>query len=263
MTDRPEGQQHGSALDLFRLDGRNAVVTGASSGLGARLSQTLLGAGASVVMAARRADRLEAQAGEHDRAHVIPCDVGSSESCETLYAGAMERLGHIDILINAAGVSRPAPCAEETPEMFQSVVNVNLLGTYRLSRLFGTHMVERGGGSIVNIASIVGLVGLGRMPQASYAASKAGVVNLTRELAAQWARRGVRVNAIAPGFFATEMTDELFATDMGRDWVAKLTPMGRGGSPHELDGAALFLASAASSYVTGAVLPVDGGWTAV
>lgn len=263
MKQRSEEQTVGRVLDAFRLEGKNAVVTGASSGLGARVAQALLDAGAEVVMAARRVDRLEAVAAEHARAHAIPCDIASSESCEQLYAKAVERLGRIDILVNAAGISRPAPCAEETPEMFQDVVNVNLVGTYRLSRLFGVHMVEHGGGSIVNIASIVGLVGLGRMPQASYAASKAGVVNLTRELAAQWARRGVRVNAIAPGFFETEMTEELFTTEAGRGWVAKLTPMGRGGSPHELDGAALFLSSDASTYVTGVVLPVDGGWTAV
>jgi NAD(P)-dependent dehydrogenase (short-subunit alcohol dehydrogenase family) len=251
------------ASKLFDLEGRVVVVTGASSGLGAQFARTLADEGARVVLAARRRDRIEALADELPDALAVGCDVTSEDDCSRLVDAAIKRYGVIDVLVNNAGVSKPARVEDETVDDFRHVVEVNLVSTYSLSRRVGTLMAERGQGSIVNIASVVGLVGLGRMPQASYAASKAGVVNLTRELAAQWARRGVRVNAIAPGFFPSEMTAELFGNAQGEAWVAKMTPMGRGGRDGELDGALLYLASDASSYVTGAVLPVDGGWTAV
>jgi NAD(P)-dependent dehydrogenase (short-subunit alcohol dehydrogenase family) len=249
--------------NLFDLEGRVVVVTGASSGLGAHFARRLAGEGARVVLAARRRDRIDALAAELPDALAVECDVTSEDDCARLVKFAVERYGAIDVLVNNAGVSKPARVADETVADFRHVVEVNLVATYSLSRRVGTLMAERGQGSIVNIASVVGLVGLGRMPQASYAASKAGVVNLTRELAAQWARSGVRVNAIAPGFFPSEMTEALFGDPKGEAWVAKLTPMGRGGRDGELDGALLYLASDASSYVTGSVLPVDGGWTAV
>lgn len=247
----------------FDLTDRVVIVTGASSGLGEHFARLLHAQGARVVLAARRVERLDQLAAELDGATAVACDVTSDDDCRRLVDTALDRHGRIDVLVNNAGLSKVAPVADETLEAFRSVVEVNLFGVYSLSRYAGLHMVEQGGGTIVNIASIVGLVGLGRMPQASYAASKAGVVNLTRELSAQWARRGVRVNAIAPGFFPSEMTEGLFGTEEGEAWVARMTPMGRGGREGELDGALLYLASDASSYVTGTVLPVDGGWTAV
>jgi NAD(P)-dependent dehydrogenase (short-subunit alcohol dehydrogenase family) len=249
--------------ELFRLDGKVAIVTGASSGLGARFSRVLGDAGATVVLAARRHDAIRDLAATLPSARAQPCDVTSEAACADLVRSTIDTYGQIDVLVNNAGISRPAKAEVESTEDFRTVLDVNLVSLYRLSRLVGIQMLARGTGSIVNISSVVGTVGVGRMPQASYAASKAGVTNLTRELAAQWARRGVRVNAIAPGFFPSEMTGELFATERGRGWVDNLTPMGRAGREGELDGALLYLASEASSYVTGSVLAVDGGWTAV
>ena len=246
----------------FRLDGKVALITGASSGIGARLAEVYAAAGATVYAAARRRERLDELAARTG-VEAVTCDVADEAQCEAAVTHVVERHGAVDVLVNCAGVSTITKALDESRETFARTVEVNLVGTFSMSRLAGRSMVEQGSGSIVNIASIVGLVGIGRMPQAGYAASKAGVVNLTRELAAQWARKGVRVNSIAPAFFETEMTEGLFDGGKGEEWVASLTPMGRGGKLHELDGAALFLASAASSYVTGITIPVDGGWTAV
>jgi NAD(P)-dependent dehydrogenase (short-subunit alcohol dehydrogenase family) len=249
--------------NIFDVRGRVCVVTGASSGLGAHFAELLDDQGGKLVLAARRTDQIEELAGRLDDALAVRCDVTRDDECQALVEQAVAHFGRIDVLVNNAGLSMPKPVAEETSEEFRKVLDVNLMGTYSLCRYAGTRMVAQGAGTIVNVASIVGLVGLGRMPQASYAASKAAVVNLTRELAAQWARKGVRVNAIAPGFFPSEMTAELFGNESGEEWVARLTPMGRGARLDEMDGALLYLATDASSYVTGAVLPVDGGWTAV
>lgn len=251
-------------IPTFRLDGRTAIVTGASSGIGARFARVLREAGADVVVAARRLDRLEALAAEVEGVVPVACDVADDAQCEALVSAAAEQFGRIDVLVNNAGISDPLPAEDEPVATFRRIVDVNLTATFLLSQLAGRHMlVQDEGGSIVNIASILGIVGAGQIPQASYTASKAGVVNLTRELAAQWGRRGVRVNAIAPGWFPTEMTTDLFNNDRSVQWVRRRTPMGRGGQVHELDGALLFLASDASSYVTGQVIAVDGGWVAI
>jgi NAD(P)-dependent dehydrogenase (short-subunit alcohol dehydrogenase family) len=245
------------------LSGKIAIVTGASSGFGVEFARALSDEGATVICVARRSARLEQL--EKDTKNIVPwpCDITDATQCAALVEGCLTRFGHIDILVNNAGASNIIAAELETPEAFRELLELNLVAPFRLAHLVAPSMIERSSGSIINVASIVGLVGLGRMPQAGYAASKGGLVNLTRELAAQWARRGIRVNALAPGFFPTEMTAELFDSERGQDWVSRLTPMGRGGQLSELRGALLYLAGSASSYTTGIILPIDGGWTAV
>lgn len=252
-------------MDLFDLSGRVAVITGASSGLGQRFARVLHGQGATVVLAARRVDRVQQLAGELgvDRAEAVRCDVREEADVVALVRHAVERWGGVDVMVNNAGTSVPRPAEEEPTEEFRSVLDTNLVGLFVGCREAGKVMLERGGGTIVNIASILGLVGNGRIKQASYAASKGAVVTLTRELAAQWARRGVRVNALAPGWFPSEMTTALLGDERGANFVRRGCPMGRAGLGHELDGALLLLASDASSYITGQVIAVDGGWTSV
>ena len=194
---------------LFDLDGRVAIVTGASSGLGERFARVLHAAGASVMAAARRIDRLEALAasvGDDTRFAVMPCDVTSDADCERLTSAAAGRFGRVDVLVNNAGKAYTLPAEVETPDQFREVIDVNLNGLFVLSQSVGRTMIEQGSGSIVNVASMLGLVASTPVKQASYCASKGAVVNLTRELAAQWARKGVRVNALAPGWFPREMT---------------------------------------------------------
>jgi NAD(P)-dependent dehydrogenase (short-subunit alcohol dehydrogenase family) len=250
----------------FRLDGKVALVTGASSGLGARFARVLDAAGARVVLVARRRERLEALAGELREALVVPADLSDVERAGDPVAETVSAFGRIDVLVNNAGLADHDPALEQSLESFTRVVDINLTAPFVLAQRAAQDMVGRGeGGSIVNIASMLGLVGIGRIPQAGYAASKGGLVNLTRELAAQWARhgQGIRVNAIAPGWFESEMTSELFEGERGQAFIRRGAPMGRAGKEHELDGALLFLASDASTYVTGQVIPVEGGWTAV
>jgi NAD(P)-dependent dehydrogenase (short-subunit alcohol dehydrogenase family) len=176
----------------------------------------------------------------------------------------LERYGRIDVLVNNAGAVDVGPALEEPLERFRDVLAINLVAPFALAQRAARAMVaRREGGAIVNVASILGLVGVGQIPQAGYAASKGGIVNLTRELAAQWARQGIRVNALAPGWFETEMTADMFGEERGHAWVARRAPMGRHGREGELDGALLFLSSDASTYVTGQVLAVDGGWTSI
>jgi NAD(P)-dependent dehydrogenase (short-subunit alcohol dehydrogenase family) len=248
-----------SIVDRFRLDGKVVLVTGASSGLGAAFAVGLAEAGADVAMCARRADRLEATA-ERVRARgrrclAVPADVAVPEDCTRVVAAAVEALGGVDVLVNNAGVGTAVPALKETPEQFRAVLDVNLHGAYWMAQACARVMAP--GSSIVNIGSVLGSTTAG-LPQAAYSASKAALAGLTRDLAQQWTgRRGIRVNALAPGFFATEMTDEYpegyLEAAMGR------VPAGRPGDPAELTAAVLFLASPAASYVTGILLPVDGG----
>ncbi|MEV4604576.1 glucose 1-dehydrogenase [Amycolatopsis sp. NPDC049253] len=247
-------------LDLFRLDGKVAVVTGASSGLGAGFARALAEAGTDVVLAARRTDRLaEVAASVRDRgrrAAVVAADVSDPVGCDGLVQAALAEFGRIDVLVNNAGVGTAVPALHETPEEFRRVVDVNLNGVYWAAQACGR--VMEAGSSIVNISSVLALI-KSYAPQAAYAASKAGVLGLTRDLAQQWSgRRGIRVNAIAPGYFASEMTEDI-PDDVLLPFVKQHSPLGRLGKQHELDAAVVFLASDASSYVTGTTLAVDGG----
>jgi NAD(P)-dependent dehydrogenase (short-subunit alcohol dehydrogenase family) len=266
MSREQEARTPGGPLEAFRLDGRVAVVTGASSGLGSRFAETLASAGARVVAAARREGRLEELVGRlrglGSEALAVRCDVTSDEDAERLVQAALDAYGGIDVLVNNAGIAPPEDAEIESPTSFRRVLETNTTGVFLCARAAGRTMLERGRGSIVNIASISGLVAGDGADTPSYTASKGAVVNLTRELGVRWAARGVRVNAIAPGYFPSEMTARELETEESRRFIAERTPLGRPGRVDELDGALLFLASDASSYVTGHTLVVDGGWTA-
>lgn len=246
-------------LGSFKLHDRVALITGASSGLGARFARVLDAAGAKLVLAARRTDRLEKLAAEVRDALPVSCDVTDDAQVQALVDNALKHYGQIDILVNGAGDAEAYPAEEEPLDTFRRIVALNLVAAFAVSQRVGRHMLERGRGSIINIASVLGLVGGGLRSLPSYAASKGGLVNLTRELALEWADRGVRVNAIAPAYFPSELTAEIFANEKAVAAISRLTPMRRPGKQHELDGALLFFASDASSYVTGQVLAVDGG----
>jgi NAD(P)-dependent dehydrogenase (short-subunit alcohol dehydrogenase family) len=246
-------------LDRFRLDGKVAVVTGASSGLGVDFARGLAEAGADVVIAARRADRLEETKatveGLGRRCIAVSADVTSVEDCTRIVQTGMDELGRVDILANNAGLGTAYPATREKPEDFRRVVDVNLMGSYWMAQACGR--VMQPGSSIVNIGSVLGSTTAG-LPQAAYASSKAAIIGLTRDLAQQWTgRKGIRVNALAPGFFPSEMTGQY--PEGYLDQMLWRVPSGRHGDPAELTAALVFLASDAASYITGVVLPVDGG----
>ena len=252
-----------SVLDLFRLDGRVVIVTGASSGLGVSFAQGFAEAGADLVLGARRVERmaqtaaLVEQAG--GRVRTYQTDVTDPEQCQQLVDAAMAEFGRVDVLINNAGVGTAVPSTRETAEEFRAVIDVNLNGSYWMAQACGR--VMKPGSAIINISSVLGLT-TGGLPQAAYSASKAGIMGLTRDLAQQWGgRKGIRVNALAPGFFASEMTDELKP-----GYLDSLMPriiLGRLGDAAELAATAVWLASPAAGYVTGQTIVVDGGLTIV
>lgn len=241
------------------LGGKVAVVTGASSGIGRHFCSLLSRSGATVVAAARRLERLEELAAGDERIVPQQCDVTLADDVARLIETAAVH-GGPDVVVNAAGFGEPTPAAETSISDFQRTLEVDLTATFAVAQAAAAAMGN--GGSIINIASILGLSGSWPITQAAYCAAKGGVVNLTRQLGAEWARDGVRVNAIAPGWFPSEQTDEMFANERSLNWVKRNTPLGRPGRLDELDGALLLLASDASSFITGQVLAVDGGWTA-
>lgn len=250
-----------SVLESFRLDGKVVIVTGASSGLGVAFAQGFAEAGADLVLGARRVEQMAQTAalvnGAGRRAHTHRTDVADPTQCQELVDAAMAEFGRVDVLINNAGIGTAVPATRETPEEFNRVIDVNLNGSYWMAQACGR--VMQPGSAIINIASVLGLTTAG-LPQAAYAASKAGVIGLTRDLAQQWSgRKGIRVNAIAPGFFASEMTDELKP-----GYLDSLMPriiMNRLGDSAELAATAVWLASTAGGYVTGQTIVVDGGMT--
>jgi NAD(P)-dependent dehydrogenase (short-subunit alcohol dehydrogenase family) len=247
--------------DIFRLDGETALVTGASSGLGAHFAVTLARAGARVVLAARRTDRLEALAKEIEasggKAVAMALDVRDPDSVKACFDGGEAALGPVTVLINNAGISDPAFFTRMSEQQWRGVLDVNLDGVFRVGQEAARRMVASGkGGSIVNIASIVGLGAIKTL--SAYAASKAAVLAVTRNWALELARDKVRVNAIAPGYISTEINDAFWETDAGKRMIAHI-PMRRLGQLGELDGPLLLLASGAGSFMTGSTLVVDGG----
>jgi NAD(P)-dependent dehydrogenase (short-subunit alcohol dehydrogenase family) len=250
-----------SVLDSFRLDDRVVLITGASSGLGVAFAVAAAQAGADVVVAGRRADRLQQTAKAVETigrsSLAVPTDVRDPQGCAALVDAAIEHFGHVDVLVNNAGIATAVPATKETPEQFRSVIDLNLNGCYWMAQACGR--VMRPGSSIVNVSSILAITTAG-LPQAAYSASKAGLLGLTRDLAQQWgSRRGIRVNALVPGFFPSEMTDQ-YTEDYWQRATARIV-LGRPGEPDELAATLVWLVSPAADYVTGQTIVVDGGVT--
>lgn len=248
-------------LDKFSLQGKNALVTGSSRGLGAGIAVALAEAGANVALHGSRSvpeDVQSSVAATGVRSIALTANVGDADACRTLIEEATAKLGPIDILVNNAGIIRRAPAAEYSAEDWAAVIDVNLSSVFRLTQLAGRGMLARGGGKVINIASLLSFQGGVNVP--AYAAAKGGVAQLTKAFANEWAAKGVQVNAIAPGYMATDNTEALQNNPERARQILGRIPNGRWGTPEDLAGAAVFLASAASDYISGHVLAVDGGW---
>ncbi len=247
-------------LESFSLEGKVALVTGASSGLGVAFATGMAEAGADIAICARRVERLAETREKVEaigrRCVAVEADVAEADDCNRVVERAVAELGKIDVLVNNAGIGTAVPATHEAPDEFRKVIDVNLNGSYFMAQAFARAIGDEGG-SVVNIGSVLGST-TAYLPQAAYASSKAAIIGLTRDLAQQWTgRKGIRVNALAPGFFESEMTDQY--PDGYLDNMMIRVPAGRKGESRELVAAAIFLASDASSYITGALLPVDGG----
>lgn len=253
--------------NLFDLTGRVVVITGASSGLGVQMAKAYARQGADIVILARRKDKLDAVAEDIRALGVrclpVKCDVTDTESVKSAVKMVEAEFGKADVLVNNAGSGDVGPAEEMTDETWLHTINLDLNGVFKVAREFSKLMIKNKYGRIINISSMYGLVGNMALPTAGYHAAKGGVVNLTRALAAEWAKYGITVNAICPGYFETELTSEVIKTEFFTNYMKNSVPLGRYGNEGELDSAAVFLASDASSYVTGAIIPVDGGYTCI
>ena len=253
--------------NYFDLTGQVAVVTGCSTGLGVQMAKALANQGANIVALARRQNLVEEVAKDIAdtygvKAIGVSCDITSSERVAEAVDIIMKEFGRIDIVINNAGTGAVAPAEEITDDQFANEMNVDLFGTFKVAREVAKKaMIPAGYGRIINIASMYGLVGNKIAPAAPYHAAKGGVVNLTRALAAEWGDKGITVNSICPGYFETPLTKETLESEFFQNYAQTMIPMARYGKEGELDSAAIFLASPASSYVNGVILPVDGGYT--
>jgi NAD(P)-dependent dehydrogenase (short-subunit alcohol dehydrogenase family) len=249
-------------LQLFRLDDQVAVVTGASSGLGNRFARVLAAVGATVVAVARRGDRLQQLVAETPGVSAVVADLSSADDREAMIAGVLEAHGSIGVLVNNAGIGHKVAVEDEDLDTFRATMELNVTALWHLSKLTAPSMIEAGGGSIINVASMLGHVAASPVKQAHYCASKGAVINLTRELAVQWARKGIRVNSLCPGWFPSEMTAGMDGDEGSQRFVAQMSPIPRMGFEHELDAALLLLAGSGSTFITGQSIIVDGGWTA-
>ena len=255
--------------NYFDLTGQVAVVTGCSTGLGVQMAKALANQGAKIVAIARRQNLIDEVAAEIAKEYgvetlPIRCDITSTEDVEAAVDKIMEKFGRIDILINNAGTGAVAPAEDITDEQFYNEINIDMFGSFRLARSVAKKaMIPAKYGRIINIASMYGLVGNKVAPCSPYHAAKGGVVNMTRGLAAEWGKYNINVNAICPGYFYSPLTKETLDSDFFQANAQTMIPLSRYGNEGELDTAALFLASPASSYVTGVALPVDGGYTSM
>lgn len=254
---------------LFDLSGKIALVTGASSGLGAQFARALAHQGANVALAARRKERLEDLAQEIEdlgvSAFVFPCDVRNEEDVIALAIHVKEYFGRIDILVNAAGSADIVKAEDQTLEQWNSIIDVNLTASFMVAREVGKVMIEQNYGKIINIGSIHSNTAINSdlLQISAYCSSKGGIQMLTKSLAAEWARYNITVNAIGPAYFPSEMTAPLIDAEPFKQFIAGRCPMGRPGKSGELDGALIYFASDASSYTTGQLLNIDGGWNAI
>jgi NAD(P)-dependent dehydrogenase (short-subunit alcohol dehydrogenase family) len=249
---------------LFSLEGKTAVVTGTSAGLGVRLARTLVLAGARVAAVARRPTELDEEAMATGRVLSVTADLAETDQVRAAAQTCVDAFdGRVDILVNnAAFLAAGVKAEDESYEEIRRTLAVNVEAPILLAQAFFPGMRAAGNGSIINITSITASVGIGRFPQAVYAATKGGLEALTREWAAQWSRYGIRINSLAPGFIETEMTAPVIHEPKVQDWILRNTLLPRHGQPADFDGALLLLASEAGRYITGQRLPVDGGWTA-
>jgi NAD(P)-dependent dehydrogenase (short-subunit alcohol dehydrogenase family) len=251
-----------NALDRFQLDGRVAIVAGASSGLGEGIARALAEAGARVAVVARREDRLK-QLAEDIGGHPVACDLLDLDALTTVVPHVVAELGPPEILVTSVGHYFSREPAESEPlDAIRRTLDLNLIAPFRLAQDVFPHMAATGRGSIITVSSISGHVGIPGIPQASYAASKLGLSGLTAELAVQWARHKIRVNTIAPGFFRSELTDVMYEDERSTAWLRRNTPLPMDGAVEDFLGAVLWLASDAGRYVTGQTIMIDGGWTA-